>query len=76
MHDAYKLKAGNNESIGHESYPPHITVVDNTGEALGTNSATKVMMVFLLLFFLFFYGFSYIFFKFKFPKNLEKQQKN
>ena len=38
MHDAFKLKAGNNEPIRHESYLPHITVVDNTGEALETSS--------------------------------------
>ena len=38
MHDAFKLKAGNNEPIRHEWYPPHITVVDNTGEALETSS--------------------------------------
>ena len=38
MHDAFKLKTGNNEPIRHEWYPPHITVVDNTGEALETSS--------------------------------------
>ena len=41
MLDAFKLKAGNNGSIWHGWYPPHIIVVDNIGEALGTNSAIK-----------------------------------
>ena len=41
MYDAFKLKAGNNEPIWHGWYPPHITVVDNTGEAWGTSSAIK-----------------------------------
>ena len=40
-YDAVKLKAGNNEPIWHGWYPPHITVLDNTGEAWGISSAIK-----------------------------------
>ena len=32
------LKAGKNEPIWHGWYPPHIKVMDNTGEGWGTSS--------------------------------------
>ena len=76
MHDAFKLKAGNNEPICHGWYPPHITVVDNTGEAWGTSSAIKgddgvsapPLYIFL--------GSYLSFFEFRLAKKLEKQVKN
>ena len=76
MYDVFKLKAGNNEPIWNGWYPPHITVVDNTGETWGTSSAIKgnddvsapPLYIFLL---------SYVsFFEFRLAKNLEKQAKN
>ena len=69
------LKAGNNEPIWHGWYPPHITVVDNTGEAWGTSSAikgndgvsTSPLYIFL---------WSYLpFFDFRLTKSLKNKQK-
>ena len=41
MYDAFELKSGINEPISHGWYPPHITVVDNTGDTWGTSRAIK-----------------------------------
>ena len=41
MYDVFKLKAGNIELIWHGWYPPHVTIVNNTGEAWGASSAVK-----------------------------------
>ena len=75
MHDAFKLKAGNNEPIWHGWYPPHITVVDNTGKVCGISSAIKgnggvsALPLYILLWF-------YLsFFKFRLVKKLEKEAK-
>ena len=76
MLDVFKLKAGNNGSIWHGWYPPHIIVMDNIGEALGTNSAIKgsdgVSVPPLYIYFLVLL----IFFKFRLAKKIEKQAKN
>ena len=71
MYDAFKLKAGNYESIWHGWYPSHITVMNDTGEPA---VPLIIMMVFLLLY-IYFYGFTYLFFKFKLTKKLLKQEK-
>ena len=75
MYDAFKLKAGNNEPIWHGWYPPHITVVDNRGEAWETSSAIKgndgvyAPPLYILLW-------SYSsFFELRLAKNLENQAK-
>ena len=76
MHDAFKLKAGNNEPICHGWYPRHITGVDNTGKAWGTSIAIKGSDgVFAppLYIFLWFY---LSFLKFRLAKKLDKQAKN
>ena len=57
-------------------YLPHITVVDNTGEAWGTSSAIKVndgVSTSPLYIFLWSY---FSFFEFRLAKKLEKQAKN
>ena len=75
MYDAFKLKAGNNEPIWHGWYPPHITVVDNTGEAWGTSSAIKgndgVSAPPLYIF----YGFTYLILNSDWLKTLKNKQK-
>ena len=74
LHDAFKLKAANNEPIWHGWYPPHITVVDNTAEAMGTSSAIEgndgvYAPLYILLW-------SYLsFFELRLAKNLENQAK-
>ena len=76
LYDAFKLKAANNELIWHGWYPPHITVVDNTGGPWGTSStikgidgvSTSSLYIFLWSYFLFF--------DFKLAKKLEKQAKH
>ena len=76
MYDAFKLKAGNNEPIWNGWYPPHITVVDNTGEVWGTSSAIKgndgVCVPPLYIFSWFYLSF----FKFRLVKMLQNQAKN
>ena len=76
MHDAFKLKASNNEPIWHGWCPPHITVLDNTGKAWGTSSPIKgndVVSAPPLCIFLW----SYLsFFEFRLAKKLAKQSKN
>ena len=76
MHDGFKLKAGNNEPIWHGWYPPHVTVVDNTGEACGTSIASKgndgVSAPRLSIFL----WFHLSFLKFRLTKKLDKQAKN
>ena len=71
----FKLKAGNNESIWHGSYSPHITVVDNTGEAWGTSSVVKgndgVSAPPLCIF----YGFTYLFLNSDWLKSLKNKHK-
>ena len=73
MYDAFKLKAGNNEPICH-GYPPHITVVDNTGEDWGTSIIKSNDGVFVppLYICLWFYLFS---FTFSLAKKLKNKQK-
>ena len=75
MYEAFKLKAGNNEPIWQGWYPPHITVVGNTGEAWGASSATKGndgAFASALYTFSWFY---WSLFKFRFAKKFEKQGK-
>ena len=75
MYDAFKLNTGNNEPIWHGWYPPHITVVDNTGEAWGTSIAIKGnddVPAPALYIFLWFYLY---FLKFRLAKKLGKQAK-
>ena len=74
MHDAFKLKAGNNEPIWHGWYPPHIAVVNNTGEAWWTSSAIKGndgVSAPLVYIFLWFY---LSFFRFRLAKKLGNKQ--
>ena len=80
MYDALKSKAVDKEPIWHGWYPPHITIMDNTGETWGTSSAIKdnddphfTVSVPPLHIFLWFY---LSFFKFRLAKELEKQAKN
>ena len=75
LYDVFKLKAGSNEPIWHGWYPPHITVVDNTAEAWGTNRAIKgndgVYAPPLYIF-----SWSYLSFcEFRLAKSLEKKKK-
>ena len=75
MCGAFKYKVGKNEPILRGGYPPHVTVVDNTGEAWSTNSAIKSndgVSVPTLYSFLWFY---LSFIKFRLNKKLEKQAK-
>ena len=75
MYDAFKLKAGNNEPICHGWYPPHIKVVNNTGEAWGTSSVIKendgVSTPPLYIF----YGLTYLFLNSYWLKSLKNKQK-
>ena len=76
MYDAFKLKDSNNEPIWHEWHPPHITVVDNTGETWGTSSAIKGNGGVCAPPFYMFLWFYLSFFKFRLAKKLEKQANN
>ena len=62
MHDTFKLKADNNEPIWYGWYPPHITIMDNAGEAWGTSSAMKGNDGVCAPHWYIFYGFTYHFF--------------
>ena len=76
MFDGFKLKAGNNEPIWHGWYSPHITVVDNTGEAWGNISAIKGNGgVCAPPLYIYFYGFTYLFLNSDWLKSFKNKQK-
>ena len=76
MYDAFKLKAGNNEPIWHGWYPPHITVMDNIGEAWGTSSGIKGNDGVSALPLYIFSWLCLYFLKFRLAKKFDKQAKN
>ena len=75
MYDAFKLKAGSNEPICHGWYPPHIKVVNNTGEAWETSSAIKENDGASTPPLYIFHGLNYLFLNSYWLKSLKNKQK-